>query len=124
MGEPRVFWLAKPQLDFDLNWKDVHVAEFPHKDTLADTLKVIEHSAYDGLLEQWNQTLVERNALKAEADSLRLLAESYRSMLAKLCKQVERYAEAGYIEAYQAERDKPSLSDTVDEARQALEGKL
>ena len=43
----REFWLAKPDLDFDLNWKKILAAEYPHKDTLVDCLHVIEKSAYD-----------------------------------------------------------------------------
>lgn len=41
---PRTFWLAKPDLDFDLNWKQIHAAEHPHVNTLVDSLKVIEAS--------------------------------------------------------------------------------
>lgn len=47
--KPRIFWLANPDLDFDLNWKKIHAAEYPHKDTLEDSLKVIEYSAYEAL---------------------------------------------------------------------------
>lgn len=46
---PRTFWLAKPDLDFDLNWKHIHAAEFPNKGSIFNALHVIEMSAYQAL---------------------------------------------------------------------------
>lgn len=69
--KPRVFFLAKDDLDFDLNWKRVFAAEFPHKDTTDDALIVIEYSAFEDLQKE-NARLKERverlrNALKIYA---------------------------------------------------------
>ncbi len=62
VGEPRTFWLATPDLDFDLNWKRIFAAEFPHVNTRVDALEVIEKSAYD--------------KLQAECERLKYLVES------------------------------------------------
>lgn len=63
--KPRTFWLAKPDLDFDLNWKQVHAAEFPHKNTLVDCLEVVERSAL-------TQANAEIERLKGEMPKTRL----------------------------------------------------
>lgn len=64
--KPREFWLAKPDLDFDLNWKNIHAAEYPHKNTKVDTLHVIEYSALEAAQKE-NEELKEKLAIAAEA---------------------------------------------------------
>ena len=78
--EPREFWLAKPDLDFDLNWKQIHAAEFPHVSTKVDTLHVIEKSAYDSLLLKL-QASEQRSAelLKAGYELVEFISKEFSS---------------------------------------------
>lgn len=42
----REFYLLKDDLDFDLNWKKIHAAEYPYKDSVTNALRVIDYKAY------------------------------------------------------------------------------
>lgn len=69
MTKPREFWLAKPDLDFDLNWRMIHAAEYPHKNTLIDALHVIEYSAFEALKKE-NGALSKHFVSKTEYDAI------------------------------------------------------
>lgn len=70
--KPREFWLQKADLDFDLNWRKIFAAEFPHKDTLGENaLHVIEYSAYKELkkeLERMDASFIKEFNASAEAE--------------------------------------------------------
>lgn len=72
--KPREFWLQKSDLEFDLNWRKIFAAEYPHKDTTGENaLRVIEYSAYDQLYDGLqkeafkNRDLQEQNKIMREA---------------------------------------------------------
>ena len=44
---PRIFWLDIQDFDFDLNWRTILVAEFPHVESIGNSTKVIEYSAFE-----------------------------------------------------------------------------
>ena len=72
--KPRVFWLCESDCDFDLNWKKIEAAEFPHKETIKnDVIRVIEHNAYEHLLIENNRLVYELD--KSRHDHGKVIAE-------------------------------------------------
>lgn len=44
--KPMIIYIQNSDLDFDLDWKKVVAAQFPHKDSEIEATEFIEHSAY------------------------------------------------------------------------------
>lgn len=83
--KPREFWLSKPDCDdFDLNWKNIQAAEFPHKNTLVDCIHVIECSAYEDVVEDLKSTEKMLDACVETGESLRKERDEYRAVLEKI----------------------------------------
>ena len=47
----REFWLNIKDMSFDLNWREVWVAEYPHKDSIEEgDLHVIDYATHEKVL--------------------------------------------------------------------------
>lgn len=84
MSKPREFWIESKDCDFDLNWKQVFVAEHPHKDTIDDAIHVIEYSAYEELLNLVDESADSVRRAADNIEALRKERDEYRAALERL----------------------------------------